>query len=91
MSVSLKLAELLILRLSVIQVNVPDGSHCLIKGKKMRLLQWHFHTPSEHAFGGARMAMEAHFVHKNVSTGSPLFEIVNTDCRLTINWTLGIY
>lgn len=32
-----------------------------------KLLQFHFHTPSEHARKGERYAMEVHLVHKNAS------------------------
>ncbi len=32
-----------------------------------KLLQFHFHTPSEHAREGERYAMEVHLVHKNAS------------------------
>ena len=51
------------------QVNVSDGGSCTIQGREYRLLQWHFHAPSEHAFGGNRDAMELHIVHKEVNTG----------------------
>ncbi len=40
-----------------------------ISGRDLELVQWHFHTPSEHAFDGARKAMEAHLVHKDTKTG----------------------
>lgn len=36
---------------------------------QLELLQYHFHTPSEHAFDGQRSAMEAHLVHRNKTTG----------------------
>lgn len=52
-----------------IQVNVPDGSTCTMRGRNLKLVQWHFHTPSEHSFGRKRQVMEAHFVHKDTSTG----------------------
>ncbi len=32
-----------------------------------KLLQFHFHTPSEHARKGERVAMEVHLVHKNAN------------------------
>jgi len=37
----------------------------LLDGKPFELKQFHFHHPSEHALGGARTEMEAHFVHAN--------------------------
>lgn len=52
------------------QVNFPSGlSVATVNGRRLRLLQFHFHSPSEHAFGGTRTAMEAHLVHKDLETG----------------------
>ena len=48
-----------------VQVNFQPGSSMTVSGKRYELLQVHFHTPSEHAIGGQRMAMEAYFVHKS--------------------------
>lgn len=48
-----------------IQVNVDNGSTLTIGAETFRLLQFHFHTPSEHAKNGYRFPMEAHFVHVN--------------------------
>lgn len=53
----------------IVQVNVPKGNYCMLDGQKLELVQYHFHTPSEHTLDGAGTAMEAHLVHKNVSTG----------------------
>ncbi len=36
-----------------------------VDGMEYTLLQFHFHTPSEHTFGGPELPMEAHLVHKN--------------------------
>jgi carbonic anhydrase len=36
--------------------------------KKLELLQFHFHTPSEHSLNSKRFAMEAHLVHREVGT-----------------------
>ena len=38
-------------------------------GKVYQLVQFHFHAPSEHAVGGERTAMEAHFVHARPEGG----------------------
>lgn len=52
-----------------LQVNFPEGScGAVIGNKKLELLQFHFHTPSEHALNGRRFAMEAHLVHREVGT-----------------------
>lgn len=46
-----------------IQVQAPDAGHAVIGGERFELLQFHFHSPSEHAIGGERWPMEVHFVH----------------------------
>ena len=48
-----------------IQVNTDKGSSIRIDGEKYDLLQFHFHTPSEHTIEGASYPMEMHLVHKN--------------------------
>ncbi|MEK7699161.1 MAG: carbonic anhydrase family protein [Planctomycetota bacterium] len=47
-----------------IQVNYASGSSVSIGSKKYELMQFHFHTPSEHKIRGKSYAMEAHLVHK---------------------------
>ncbi|HHT9114792.1 MAG TPA: carbonic anhydrase [Candidatus Wunengus sp. YC65] len=47
-----------------IQVNCKNGSYAAIGNKRYELLQFHFHSPSEHKINGRSYAMEAHFVHK---------------------------
>lgn len=46
-----------------LQVNYEPGSTMRANGVTYQLLQFHFHTPSEHAIGGVQQPMEAHFVH----------------------------
>jgi len=46
-----------------IQVNVSNKSTLDVGKRSYRLLQFHFHTPSEHAVKGYQYPMEAHFVH----------------------------
>lgn len=48
-----------------IQINYQPGSYIKIAGKKYELLQFHFHTPSEHRVNGQKYPMEAHLVHKS--------------------------
>lgn len=48
-----------------IQVNAPKGSTITVGDKKYELLQFHFHSPSEHKSGGKASDMEVHLVHKN--------------------------
>lgn len=49
-----------------IQVNYPQGSSVNIDNQKYELLQFHFHTPSEHTFDGQAYPMEIHLVHQNI-------------------------
>lgn len=48
-----------------IQVNYEQGSSVNIDGEKYSLLQFHFHTPSEHTINGKASALELHLVHRN--------------------------
>jgi len=46
-----------------VQVDFPSGSYLTSSGRVFELVQVHFHTPSEHTFGGATYPLVAHFVH----------------------------
>jgi len=48
-----------------IQVNYEQGSSVNINGEKYSLLQFHFHTPSEHTINSKASALELHLVHRN--------------------------
>ena len=48
-----------------VQVNYQEGSSVNIEGNQYQLLQFHFHTPSEHTRAGRASAMEIHLVHRN--------------------------
>ncbi len=49
-----------------IQVNYPIGnSHITVGSHRFELLQFHFHTPSEHTKEGFNYPMEMHLVHKD--------------------------
>ena len=48
-----------------IQVNYAPGSSITIDHKEYELLQFHFHTPSEHQLAEHNFPMEGHLVHKN--------------------------
>ncbi|MDH5757332.1 MAG: carbonic anhydrase family protein [Nitrospinota bacterium] len=39
-----------------------DGGYILVSGKQYNLLQFHFHTPSEHLVNGSAYRMEGHLV-----------------------------
>ena len=47
-----------------IQVNLDAGNSIDLAGVKYELLQFHFHTPSEHLVDGKHTPLEVHFVHK---------------------------
>jgi carbonic anhydrase len=47
-----------------IQLNFAEGSSLALGDKKYKLLQVHFHRPSEHMIAGKSFPMEAHFVHR---------------------------
>ncbi len=47
-----------------VQVNMKKGSTVTVDGKTYNLLQFHFHSPSEHTINGQPADMVAHFVHQ---------------------------
>ena len=47
-----------------IQLNFAEGSTLKLGDTAYKLLQVHFHRPSEHMIGGKNFPMEAHFVHR---------------------------
>jgi carbonic anhydrase len=50
-----------------IQLTGTDGSVLGYGNTNYRLVQFHFHYPSEHRIAGKQFAMEAHFVHANAA------------------------
>ncbi len=48
-----------------IEVKYDKGSYIIVDREKYKLLQFHFHTPSEHLIDGAPSVMEMHLVHKS--------------------------
>jgi len=48
-----------------IQVNYDGGSSAMLGGDRFSLLQFHFHSPSEHTVAGKHYPMEMHLVHRN--------------------------
>ncbi len=47
-----------------IQLNYAAGSSLQSEGAEYDLLQFHFHSPSEHTLNGKSFPLEVHFVHK---------------------------
>ncbi len=48
-----------------VQVNLTAGGTVTLDGAEYKLLQFHFHTPSEEKIKGKAYPMVAHLVHKN--------------------------
>jgi carbonic anhydrase len=48
-----------------VQVDVEGDNSVTVRSSNYRLLQFHFHTPSEEMVNSKRYAMVAHLVHKN--------------------------
>jgi carbonic anhydrase len=48
-----------------IQVNLVDGGVLNLDGVSYKLVQFHFHAPSEERIGGKAYSMVAHLVHQN--------------------------
>lgn len=48
-----------------VQVDLPTAGTASIGGVEYKLLQFHFHTPSEERFDGKPYPLVAHMVHKN--------------------------
>lgn len=48
-----------------IQVNLADGGSATVPSGSYKLLQFHFHTPSEEKIDGKSFPLVAHLVHRN--------------------------
>ncbi len=61
-----------------VQVNYKPGSTMRVDGRTFKLLQFHFHSPSEHHIDGRDVPLEAHLVHQdengNLAVVGVLFE-----------------
>jgi carbonic anhydrase len=60
-------AETIVNNGHTVQVNMGEGGVLTHDGGAYRLVQFHFHHPSEHHYAGKAFPMEAHFVHASVS------------------------
>ncbi|WP_312241178.1 carbonic anhydrase family protein [Pantoea sp.] len=58
-------AETLVNNGHTIQITVDDDEDFLLDGERFKLVQYHFHTPSENLIAGKQYPLEAHFVHIN--------------------------
>jgi len=50
-----------------IQVNYTEGDVATIGGEQFQLMQYHFHSPSEHTVHGQSYPMEMHLVHQSAA------------------------
>lgn len=65
-----------------IQVNIDDSSVLSVgAGRNYRLLQFHFHHPSEHLIDGKSFPMEVHFVHANAAGSLAVVGVLMTTGR----------
>jgi carbonic anhydrase len=48
-----------------IQINLADAGSATVPGGEYKIVQFHFHTPSEEEINGKHFAMVAHLVHEN--------------------------
>jgi carbonic anhydrase len=48
-----------------VMVNYGEGSNVIAEGRQYRLVQFHFHKPSEEAINGDRTDMVVHLVHQH--------------------------
>jgi len=55
-----------------IQVNYAEGSSVTLDGKKYALIQFHFHSPSEHQINAQNSPMELHLVHRLIAENGEL-------------------
>lgn len=70
-----------------VQVNYAPGSAMIVNGARYELLQFHFHTPSEHTLAGARFPLEVHLVHKNAEDVLAVVGVFLAEA--TVNQTLA--
>jgi carbonic anhydrase len=58
---------------ATVRAEVPaNAAFITLDGVRYDLLQFHWHTPSEHAVAGRRTPLEIHFVHSSRADGSTL-------------------
>ena len=46
-------------------MNYTEGDALTVGAESFQLLQYHFHSPSEHTVGGRHSPMEMHLVHRS--------------------------
>jgi carbonic anhydrase len=73
-----------------IQVNYRPGSTLRMDGRVYTLLQFHFHSPSEHHLEGRDFPLEAHLVHQdehgNLAVSAVLFQEGRPNDLIDLLW-----
>ena len=64
-----------------IQVNLADGGVLTLDGVPYKLVQFHFHAPSEEKIGGKAYPMEAHLVHQSAEGKLAVVAVLLTEGR----------
>jgi carbonic anhydrase len=59
-----------------LQVVTKAGSSAVLDGAEYPLVQFHYHTPSEHTFDGRPYLVEWHFVHQDASGNAAVVAVV---------------
>ena len=59
-----------------LQINTASGASIVLDGAKFDLKQFHYHTPSEHAYDGRPFMVEWHFVHKDSAGKTAVFAVM---------------
>src|SRR4051812_44061526 len=62
-----------------VQVNLAEGGVLNLEGVPYKLVQFHFHTPSEEKIDGKARAMVAHLVHRNAEGKLAVVSVLLTE------------
>lgn len=69
-----------------VQIPYAPGSYVTLDGVKYNLLQFHFHSPSEHTIDNQSQAAELHLVHQNEAGELAVVAIMlHTDEKASVN------
>jgi carbonic anhydrase len=83
-----KTADTIVNNGHTIQLNMGDSSILSIGGGgNYRLVEFHFHRPSEHTINGASFPMEVHFVHQNAAGAVAVVGVLMTNGRPNKSFT----
>jgi len=73
-----------------IQINVPEGNSITVDAKTFKLVQFHFHSPSENQINGKTFPLELHLVHKSdageLAVIGVMFDVGNANALLETIW-----